>query len=169
MDRQVVQLPGESKELAFRLQSDKDALIVKRRGILLQQLTHIEGQKYTSRPKYIEEIEQIKKRLPDDYIALYKEIQKAEDEFLHEYMQTEASFSDDFSHFLKQQTQYRQIIDHEQVTQIPFEKYHAIAARLFDKTTANFQETIDKSALTMNLIKEQETKSKKTQDRIING
>lgn len=169
IDRQVVQLPKEPQELALKLLSEKEALIDKRRGVLLQQLAHIEGQKYMSRPKYLEEIELIKKRLPADYITLYKEIQKAEDEFLHAYLETETSFSEDFSNFMKQQTQYRQIIDQDQVPQIPFERYHALATRFFQKTSANFHETIDKADFTMSLIKEQETKSKATQNRIING
>ena len=169
IDRQVVKLPKEPQELIVKLDAEKEALISKRRGVLLQQLAHIEGQKFTSRPKFLEEIEAVKKRLPADYVSLYKEIQKAEDEFLHAYLKTESSFSEDFSSFLKQQTLYRQIIDQDQVPQIPFEKYHALSTRLFQKTSTNFDETIDKADLTMSLIKEQETKSKATQNRIING
>ncbi|MBN2697032.1 MAG: hypothetical protein JXR38_05775 [Bacilli bacterium] len=169
LDQKVVALPSGSSDLVGRLETEKEALVQKRRVDLLQQYAIIEGNKFTSRPKYLKQIEEVKKRLPDDYLALYQKMQLAQKEFLEQYLETETSFSDDFRNFLLSQQNYRKIIETDDITQKPFDDYFKLQTELLNMTTEAYQTTIEKSDMTKAKIKETEAKSKERQERIING
>jgi len=169
LDKKIVQLPSTGTSLAKQLEADKQVLVEKRRFDLLQQLALIEGSKFTNRPKYLKEIEAVKQRLPEDYLGLYQQMQKAETEFLQQYTATEASFEDDFRQFLQSQQTYRRIIDEDSVTAKPFEKYFDLQKKLLDKTQEAYSTNMEKSGVTKSMIKAEETKSKDRQNRIING
>ncbi len=169
LDKKIVQLPSAGTTLTKQLEADKQVLVEKRRFDLLQQLAVIEGSKFTARPKYLKEIEAVKQRLPEDYLGLYQQMQKAETEFLQQYTATEASFEDDFRQFLQSQQTFRKIIDEDSVPAKPFEKYFDLQKKLLNKTQEAYSTNMLKSGITKAMIKAEETKSKDRQDRIING
>jgi len=169
LEKKLAQLQTPNTNLVKQLETDKQTLVEKRRVDLQQQLAVIEGNKFTSRPRFLEEIETIKARLPEDYLRLYQEMQKAENDFLEEYIQTESSFAADFKQFLASQTDFRKIIDQDSITAKPFDQMLNLHQNLLEKTTDTFDTSIEKANVTKSMIKEEETKTKDRQDRIING
>ncbi len=169
LEKKMQSLPTTKTKLIFELESEKQSLIQKRRVDLLQQYAIIEGNKFTSRPKFLKEIEQVKNRLSDDYLKLYQEMQSAQKDFLDQYLTTESAFTEDFRIFLSNQQNYRKLIETDNITQKPFEDYFQIQTDLLKMTTDAYQTTIEKSDMTKAEIDDTETKSKQKQDRIING
>ncbi|MDD3957776.1 MAG: hypothetical protein PHO96_02720 [Candidatus Izemoplasmatales bacterium] len=169
LEQRTYELSSERQLLVNRIDTDKNQLITKRMELLNQQMAAIEGQKFTSRPKYLEAISSVKKRLPDDYYVLYKQIQKAQESFLSQYVETQTLFSHDLNHFLQSQQSNRDIIDNDDITLKPFVAFDEIHSLLIEKTETIFKETVNKNDLTRTKIASEETQAKEKQKRIING
>ncbi|MFA5466789.1 MAG: hypothetical protein WC251_02950 [Candidatus Izemoplasmatales bacterium] len=167
LDRKVISLPEETKAIVKQVDIDKKALVEKRKLSLNEQFAAIESQKFTSHPKYIETIEAIRKRLPSDYLELYKQIQIAENEFLSEFHNTELAFNNDFKAFLKDQAKYNAIINNDNLPLKPFDSFLNFQEYIYQKTDQAFQETIAKSAVTKQMIADEEQRMKDKEKRII--
>ncbi|HRX91753.1 MAG TPA: hypothetical protein P5042_02990, partial [Candidatus Izemoplasmatales bacterium] len=161
-------LPKERDKSIIALESGKETKIMKQNTALMQQLAIIEGNKFSSRPKFMKEIEAIKDRLPTDYLHLYQEIQKAESDLLQQYIETETSISRDFQLFLSGQESHKRLLSDEKLVYSPFEGFLDLQDNLIEKAAGAYETAIDKSDLATKKIKETENNSKEKQDRIIN-
>ncbi len=167
LEKKVISLPADSMSLVKQLEDDKLALVAKRRQLLQDQMAAIEGQKFTSRPKYLEDIESVKNRLPQDYLALYKRVQAAETDFLAHFHDTETTMSADFTKFLKDQVKFNDIINRDNVPLIPLESLLAFQESIYTKTDQVFRETIEKTEMTKQQITSEENRMKAKEKRII--
>lgn len=166
LDKKVIQLPEDTRALSKQLETEKMALVEKRNHSMHDQLTAIESQKFIARPKFIETIEAIRKRLPSDYLELYRQIQTAENDFLSQFHNTDLVFAKDFKDFLRDQTKYTEVLNNDLPLK-PFDSFLKFQEYIYEKTDLVFLETIDKSNQTKKMIADEEQRMKDKEKRII--
>ncbi|MBU1145453.1 MAG: hypothetical protein KJ971_06335 [Firmicutes bacterium] len=168
LEQEISILPITSKEVTSSLEATKLTLIQERRLTLLQEFAHIEETKFVSRPQFLLEIEDVKKRLPSDYLEIYKKIQLAEETFLKQYTQSNQDHLNDYLQFYDAQSDYHKIIEEGNLINLPFDKYYSLQESLYKKSIDAYKDTLTKAKNTKDAITLEETKSSQKQDRIIN-
>ncbi len=168
LEQELLELPNEFTSKMTSLEVTKSNLITEKQQALLQEYTHIEEHKFASLPAYIAEIESIKERLPKDYLAIYQNISKAEENFLNQYLNINVDYIDDFEDFLSTQKdtglneKYLNIFNH------PFEVFQKLEDDLLSKNKNVYSDTLFKLSVSKTEISSEELKYTDKQNRIIN-
>lgn len=168
LDNEMVSIPIKYDNQLQLLEDNKIALIEEKKITLLSEYTKIEETKFSSRPALLAEIEEIKKRLPTNYLDMYQHISKAEEEFLNQYLNISTDYSQDFQAFLTHQKDSRTLLEDPDFMYHPFQSFVALEDTLLEKNTVAFQDTLSKAKALKDHVQSEESKSQDKQKRIIN-
>lgn len=168
LNQEIISMPeNQNKEIEL-LESNKIALMNERKAILNRELTEIEEKKLLATPKYLEQIEVIKSRLPNDYLKLYKEISLAEEQLIKEHRNIETTYQQNFGRFIGNQIEYNSILFNDSVILHPFDKQLETTEKIVKKSSELFQDTIVKSSLSQDKINKKTSESNEKQKRVLN-
>jgi len=169
LESRVNSLPEEKTGILQTLDYQKNELFTLKQDELLKKFSEIEANKLQSKPNLVNQIEQIKKRLPKDYIKLYREVQELENEFLQQYTLINESYKETYQDYMNKQVANRIILDSDTKVFKAFDWLNTYHKDLLNIFQLNYKETVQKSIDTREAIKEEKQKSKDKQDRIINA
>ncbi len=168
LNQSIMTLPQvQNKEIEL-MESNKLNLINERKAILNRELTEIEEKKLLATPKYLEKIEAVKSRLPNDYLKLYKEISVAQEQLIKEHRNIETTYQQNFGRFIGNQMEYNSILFNDSVILHSFDKEMETTGKIIIKSNELFQDTIEKSNLTQEKIVKKSVESNEKQKRVIN-
>lgn len=165
----VTALPKKHETLVMNLEMEKTKFMKEHEQELRQELSHLEEQKFVARPAYLTKMAQIRERLPEDYMNLYKQVANAQNSFVKEYETTNVTYSQGFNRFLSNQVEYNSILFNDSVLLHPYERFLMISDRLKARTEEVIKDTVSKSASKHDQMKKQSTDSEENQNRIINA
>lgn len=168
LNQSIMTLPNvQNKELEL-MEQNKLSLMNERKAVLNRELTEIEEKKLLATPKYLEQIEAVKSRLPNDYLKLYKEIAIAQDQLIKEHRNIETTYQQNFGRFIGNQMEYNSILFNDSVILHSFDKEMETTERIIKKSNELFQDTIEKSNITQEKIVKKSIESNEKQKRVIN-
>ena len=169
LNQTIETLPKKNDQMVSSLELQKEQFVKSHSMSLTHELAHIEEQKFISRPAFLTKIAEIRDRLPQDYMTLYKQIAIAQTTFVKQYPDAHDLYSMEYNRFLNSQTEYNNILFNDSIILHPFEKYLHVSDRIKIKTDEVFQDTVKKSAARLDEIKKQAIESEENQKRIINA
>ena len=161
-------LPEEKTNIMQTMDLQKQELFLEKQNELLQKFAEIEGNKLLSKPDLLEQIQAVEKRLPEDYIKLYKEVQDLENDFLQQYTLISESHFDTYQDYINKQFANRLLIESDSKINKSFEWLNTYHKDLLTIFQLNYKEVMQKSIESRDIINEEKRKSKEKQDRIIN-
>lgn len=168
LNQSIMTLPNvQNKELEL-MEQNKLSLMNERKAVLNRELTEIEEKKLLATPKYLEQIEAVKSRLPNDYLKLYKEIAIAQDQLIKEHRNIETTYQQNFGRFIGNQMEYNSILFNDSVILHSFDKEMETTEKIIKKSNELFQDTIEKSNITQEKIVKKSVESNEKQKRVIN-
>ena len=168
LDNQITNLPVAKEKHYLNIKKEKNYLQKVKSKELNKRYAELEKDKFVSRPKYQQEIESVKNRLPDDYVRLYGEIQTLEFEYLNQFSTINREYDNNYNDYINNQTGNNEIIEPNSSLYGPFDNMREFYEKNLDDTTQAYKDIIQKSNKTREDLRKQESKSKETQDRIIN-
>lgn len=168
LESELNTLPVIRERQLSPLEKDKDKMMKDRKNQLLHEFAHIEEEKFLTRPRLLKQIEEVKNRLPEDYLKVYQNIQSSEEKFLHYYLEANQLYTDDFQQFVQLQNEYQSLFQEGNVIQDPFNRCISLQEKLYEKAIEAYKDTLSKSKMTKTIIQNQEQASLQKQDRIIN-
>jgi hypothetical protein len=169
LEAKITKLPIDKENQYLTIQKEKHQLRSTKTKELQKNLAIIEKEKFVSRPKYLAEIEKVKKRLPEDYLDLYSAIQNLEFEFLNQFTDINKMYTDNYKEFILNQSGNNELIEPSSPLYNAFEDLHNHNTKVLSSTNDAYKETFSKSQKARNALKNDRQKSKDKQDRIING
>ena len=169
LNQTIETLPKKNNQMVTNLDTQKEQFVKEGLEKLTQELSHIEEQKFISRPAFLTKIAEIRERLPEDYLTLYKQITNAQTTFIKQYPSANDLYSLEYKRFLNSQVEYNNILFNDTIILYPFQKYLQTSDRIKVKTDEVFRDTVTKSAAKHEEIKKQATESEENQKRIINA
>ena len=169
LEQKIDKLPLEKESLIAAIDNQKQELFITKQKELLQKFSEIEGQKLTSKPDLLEEILTVEKRLPNDYVNLYKEINELENEFLGQYTLINEDYLETYQDYINKQYSNRLLIENDNKMNKPFDYLNTYHKDLLSIFQLNYKEVLQKSYESRDIIKEEKRKSKEKQDRVINA
>ena len=164
----IMSMPEAQNQEIELMESNKITLMNERKTILNRELTEIEEKKLLSTPKYLDQIENIKNRLPSDYLKLYKDISQAQDQLIKEHRNIETTYQQNFGRFIGSQMEYNSILFNDSVVLYPFNKQMEATGKIIKKSNELFQDTLDKSSITQEKINKKTIESNEKQKRVLN-
>ncbi|MBN2540967.1 MAG: hypothetical protein JXB08_05510 [Bacilli bacterium] len=168
LETKINTLPVEKNKYYYQVQKDKHALVAQKRRDLQHRLAEIERDKFVSRPNYLEEIETVKKRLPEDYIALYNQIQHLEFNYLNQFGKINEEYTQNYRDYLLNQSGNNEILERGSSLYMPFEKIQQFHEKIIKTSTSTYRDAIAKSKKTREELNKETQKSNERQKRIIN-
>ncbi len=168
LSKQIAQLPTTEQYQQDTLEQQKTTLLDEKRKNLQVELSRIEELKLSSIPVYLDQIELIKNRLPNDYLTLYKEISAAESQLINEHKTIENLYQQNFGQFLSNQSEYTRLLFNDSVLLYPFDKKIDDSSSLIKKSQDVLKDTIDKTQATQDNIHKRSVESKEKQKRVLN-
>jgi len=168
LDKELEAIPQRFEEKLRLLDQNKNALVVEKKSQLLADYTKIEQKKFSTRPELLSKIDDIKKRLPTDYLEMYQNISKAEEKFLTQYLNITTDYTGDFEEFLSRQKESRTLLHNQDFLYQPLQSFITLEDSLILKNNEAYLDTISKARSTKDLLLTEEAKAKDKQDRIIN-
>ncbi|MCK5731840.1 MAG: hypothetical protein KAH13_02375, partial [Tenericutes bacterium] len=168
LDSQITSLIVDKEKHYITIKKEKLYMQKVKTKELNKRFAEIEKDKFVSRPKYQQEIESVKNRLPDDYVRLYGEIQNLEFEYLNQFASINREYDNNYNDYINNQTGNNEIIEPNSSLYGPFDNMREFYEKNLDDTTQAYKDIIQKSNKTREDLKKQESKSKETQERIIN-
>ena len=168
LDKELEAIPQRFEEKLRLLDQNKNALVVEKKSQLLADYTKIEQKKFSTRPELLSKIDDIKKRLPTDYLEMYQNISKAEEKFLTQYLNITTDYTGDFEEFLSRQKESRTLLQNQDFLYQPLQSFITLEDSLILKNNEAYLDTISKARSTKDLLLTEEAKAKDKQDRIIN-
>ena len=169
LEEKIDRLPVQKESILKSLEVQKKELFATKQQELLQKFAEIEGNKLMNKPGLIEEIRAVEKRLPEDYIKLYRQVQELENEYLQQYTLINENYFGTYQDYINKQFANRLVIENDGKIFKSFDwlnNYHKDLLNIFQ---LNYSETLQKSIESRDIIKEEKQKSKDKQDRIINA
>lgn len=169
LEEKIDYLPKERTNIITAIAQQKQDLFLVKQDELLSKYAEIEESKLISKPELILEIERVHRRLPEDYVRLYKEVQELENEFLQQYTLVNEDYYETYQDYINKQMSNRILLDNDSKIFKSFDwlnTYHKDLLHIFQ---LNYKETQQKSIDTRDIIKTEKKKSKEKQDRIINA
>jgi len=168
LENKINNLPVEKESYYLQIKKERFALETVKNQELQKKLAEIERDKFISRPKFITEIAEVKKRLPEDYVDLYNRIQKLEFDYLNQFGKINEEYSENYKEYLSSQTGNNVLLDTESKLYEPFGKMEKFNENIIKNTTQTYRDTIAKSKKTRDDLKKESQKSTDKQKRIIN-
>jgi hypothetical protein len=165
----VAALPKKHDSLIKNLEMEKNKFTKECDQELRRELSRLEEQKFVARPAFLTKMAEIRERLPEDYLKLYKQIASAQSNFVKEFGSTNETYSQGFDRFLSNQVEYNSILFNDSVLLHPYERFLMISERLKARTDEVIKDTVSKSASRHEQMKKQSTDSEDNQNRIINA
>jgi len=169
LEQKINVLPEEKTNIMQTMDLQKQELFLEKQNELLQKFAEIEGTKLLSKPDLLEQIQAVEKRLPEDYIKLYKEVQDLENDFLQQYTLISESHYDTYQDYINKQFANRLLIENDSKITKSFEWLNTYHKDLLTIFQLNYKELMQKSIESRDIINEEKRKSKEKQDRIINA
>jgi hypothetical protein len=168
LETKITSLPIEKENHYLSIKKERNQLEKVKSRELRRKFAELEKDKFVSRPKYLEEIENVKKRLPDDYIRLYAEIQNLEFDYLNQFANINQEYEDNYREYILNQSGNNEAIEPNSHLYSPFNEMQSFFNKSLEDTNQTHKETINKSKKTRNDLNKEESKSKENQNRIIN-
>ena len=168
LEDRINYLPVVRKNSYMAIKKEKNELQIIKTKELNKRFAEIEKDKFVSRPKYLDEIENVKKRLPSDYIQLYGEIQKVEYDYLSQFIGINAEYDKNYQDYLSSQTGNNELLQSKSPLYMPFDNMRNYFDVMLKQTNQTYKDTLQKSKNTREELKKQATRSQQKQDRIIN-
>ncbi len=168
LEKNINTLPIEKENNYLAIKKERYQLQKTKAKELQRKFAELEKDKFVSRPKYLEEIERVKNRLPEDYVMLYNQIQNLEFEYLNQFSDINNEYEDNYNDYLLNQSGNNELIEPGSALYSPIENMKAYYEKGINQSEQAYKDTIQKSKKTRENLKKQELKSKETQDRIIN-
>ncbi len=168
LNQSIMTLPEIQNREIEQMESAKIALMNERQAILNRELTDIEEKKLLATPIYLEQIEAVKSRLPNDYLVLYKEIANAEEQLIKEHRNIETIYQQNFGRFIGNQMEYNSILFNDAVILHPFDKQMETTKKIAKKSNELFKDTQDKSSMAQDKINKKTIESNEKQKRVLN-
>lgn len=169
LESKITKLPIDREKQYLGIKKEKYQLQTIKTKELQKSLAEIEKDKYLSRPKYLAAIEDVKKRLPDDYISLYGAVQNLESEFLNQFSEINNMYTDNYKEYILNQTGNNELIEHNSPLYNAFEDLQKLNNKVLSSTNDTYKETFSKSQNARQELKKRRQQSKERQNRIING
>jgi hypothetical protein len=168
LNQSIATLPEVQNREIEQMESAKLALMNEKRAILNRELTEIEEKKLLATPIYLDQIEAVKSRLPNDYMVLYKEIALAEEQLINEHRNIETIYQQNFGRFIGNQMEYNSILFNDSVILHPFDKQMDSTKKIIKKSNELFKDTLDKSSMAQDKINKKTVESNEKQKRVLN-
>lgn len=168
LEDKINHLPVEKNNYYLETKKERYALEQTKKKELQKQLAEIEKDKFISRPRLLEEIENVKRRLPDDYVQLYNKIQNLEFEYLNQFAKINEEYTANYQEYLLNQSGNNEIIETNSELYGPFAKMQEFNENIIKNTNQAYKDTIAKSKVTRDDLKKETQKSVEKQNRIIN-
>ncbi len=168
LEDKINKLPFEKNQFYLNSKKEKHSLVIKKNKELQKRLSEIEKDKFISRPKYLEEIQNVKNRLPDDYASLYRKIQNLEFNYLNQFNKINDEYTDNYKDYLLNQSGNNEILKRSSKLYSPFENIQKFHEQIIKSTTQTYLDTISKSKQTRELLHKNVQESIDKQKRIIN-
>lgn len=168
LENRINHLPVEKQQHYLDSKKEKYALVATKKKELQRQFAEIERDKFVSRPKYLEEIKEVKKRLPEDYANLYTKIQHLEFNYLNQFSAINEEYTNNYKEYLLNQSGNNEILDSHSKLYMPFNNIQELHERIIKSTTQAYLETIARSKKTREQLNKDVAESIEKQNRIIN-
>lgn len=168
LEDKINHLPVEKDNYYLTAKKERYALETTKGKELQRRLAEIEKEKFVSRPKLMEEIEVVKKRLPDDYVNLYNKIQALEFDYLNQFTKINEQYIENYQEYLLAQSGNNALLEPNSKLYDPFVKMQAFNENIIKNTTQTYRDTVAKSKHTRDTLKKETQKSQDKQNRIIN-
>ncbi len=168
LENKISSLPIEKKNHYMVIKKDRNDLQILKNKELTKQYAEIERDKFVSRPKYLHEIEKVKKRLPDDYVNLYTEIQALEFEYLNQFVEINNEYDENYQDYILNQSGNSKILQENSPLYMPFVDINTYYENLLKTTSQAYKESLSKSKKTRDTLKKELQDSQEKQKRIIN-
>lgn len=168
LEDRINNLPVVRTNSYTAIKKEKNELQTVKTKALHKRFAEIEKDKFVSRPKYLEEIEEVKKRLPDDYVRLYGEVQEVEFDYLNQFIDINAEYDKNYQDYLSNQAGNNEILKLNSPLYMPFDNMSNYFDKVLKQTNQTYKDTLQKSKNTREELKKQATRSQEKQDRIIN-
>jgi hypothetical protein len=165
--KQQADSPKQLLQKQLEYQNEKLQLIMTKENELIHHYAHIEEQKYLSRPKFVDQMSQIKNRLEQDYIDKYTQITEAQHNFLHVQQQNTVMYHAEYDRFVASQKAHLALIQQDNSFFRPFDEYFFTTNKINDLTKEVFQTTYSKSSLAREEMKKHQNSSTDNQKRIL--
>lgn len=169
LNENIATLPAKQETFLKNIESEKEKFIIDKKSALHQKLAQIEEQKFVARPQFLQKMADIRDRLPNDYMALYKQITEAQSTLVKEFQPTNDQYAQEFNRFVNNQVEYNSIIFNDSIVLHPYERFLIISDRIKLKTDEVFKDTVTKSAIKQEAMKKQVADSDEKQKRILNA
>jgi len=169
LEKELSTLPVKLSTTLGELENKKSQIVMERNDLMLQEFTRIEQVKFESHPTYVAKMEEIKKRLPDDYLKLYQDVASAQDEFLNQYLSISKDYQNDFETFANAKNEPKTLIQDPEFLYQPFTKMSDFHHKAVNKTSSAYTDSVEKTKTIKKQVFDEEQKSKQKQDRIINS
>ena len=169
LENKIDKLPEQKQNILKSLDTQKQQLFITKQQELLQKFAEIEANKLLNKPELIEEIRAVEKRLPEDYIKLYRQVQELENEYLQQYTLINENYFATYQDYINKQFANRLVIENDGKIFKSFDWLNTYHKDLLNIFQLNYSETLKKSIESRDIIKEEKQKSKDKQDRIINA
>ena len=169
LENKIDRLPEQKQNILKSLDNQKQQLFITKQQELLQKFAEIEANKLMNKPELIEEIRNVEKRLPEDYIKLYRQVQELENEYLQQYTLKNENYFATYQDYINKQFANRLVIENDGKIFKSFDWLNTYHKDLLNIFQLNYNETLKKSIESREIIKEEKQKSKDKQDRIINA
>lgn len=168
LEKELQNIPLKYDEKLRQLSENKNALVTEKKSQLLADYTKIEEKKFSSRPELLAKMDEIKNRLPSDYLAMYQNISKAEEQFLTQYLNITTDYTSDFEEFLNRQKSSRALLSNQEFLYQPLQSFINLEETLLSKNLEAYDDTLFKAKATKDLLLSEEAKAKDKENRIIN-
>ncbi len=168
LETKINTLPVDKDRYYLESKREKHELVASKGKELQRRMAEIERDKFVSRPQYLEEIEAIKKRLPNDYVALYNRIQELEFDYLNHFTNINEQYMQNYKEFLLNQSGNNEVIERDSKLYAPFVEMHSYNDKIINATAQTYKETVAKSKKTREGLNKDAQQSNEKQKRIIN-
>ncbi len=169
LDERIDALPAKKAENYELIAKEKGEVIKTKRLELMRYFANVEKEKFVSRPEYLKQIERIQKRLPDDYLDLYKRIQSLENDYIKQYSSINSDYIENYKNFLESQKKYQETLSKHSLIYKPFEDIKKYNENVLKTTETLYRDTVNKSKEARDKMTSEKQKSKEKQNRIINA
>jgi hypothetical protein len=168
LEEKINVLPTTRDNALKSITEQKQELVSVKKTELIRQYSEIERSKFVSRPELLEDIKKIEKRLPEDYLKLYQEIQQLQKDYYKQYTLINEEYLESYQNYVDQQLSNKEILTNHAQLFKPFSMLNDYHENLLNASKSNYKETLQKSLVTREIIKEDKDKSQEKQNRIIN-
>ena len=121
LEKRITDLPADKENSLVAIQKERSELQRAKRIELQKLYAELEKDKFVSRPKYLEEIDRVKKRLPDDYVRLYGEIQNLEFDYLNQFTKINQEYKENYQEYILNQSGNNEVLENNSMLYSPFD------------------------------------------------